>query len=82
MATVRDYVDILWTKQQNIALRLGSDLNTADKRTRVVNFSILALIAVVIKDLVDNGITTNARLNSTLTAALAEQWPEQDDDSR
>jgi hypothetical protein len=82
VATVRDYVDILWTKQKDIALRLGSDLSTADMRTRVLNISVLALIAVVIKDLVDNGVTTNARLNSTLNTALAETWPEQADDPR
>lgn len=82
MATVRDYVAILWDKQKDIALRLGSDIRTADKRTRIVNISILALIAVVIKDLVDNGVTTNARLNTVLNTALGETWPEEPDDPR
>lgn len=82
MASVHDYVTILWDRQKDIAWRLGTDLRTADKRTRIVNFTLLALLAALIKDLIDNGQTTGARLNAVLTTALGESWPEEPDDPR
>lgn len=82
MATVHDYVAILWDRQKEIALRLGSDIRTADHRDRVINFSQLVLHAALIKDLIDNGQTTGARLNAVLNTALGETWPEEPDDPR
>lgn len=80
MATFRQYVGQLWATQREIASRLGSDLSTAEKRTRVVDQSLLAVVAIVVKALVDKGVITDQDLGAARNAVLGENWPEEPDD--
>lgn len=77
MATVAQYVTSMRQRQDVIARKLGSDIATADKQTRVVNLAILILLAVVIKLLVDKAVLTDAELTATLNAARDDTWPEE-----
>lgn len=82
MASYRQYAGQLWTTQKAVALRLGSDLSTADKRTRIVMQSLLAVVAIVVKALVDKGVLTDQELANARNAVLNETWPEETDDPR
>jgi hypothetical protein len=75
MATVQQYVASMKDAQATVAIQLGADLSLESKTTRVLNTSLLGMVAVVAKTLVDKGLITNAELNATLTTAMAEIWP-------
>lgn len=60
-----------------IASRMGSDLSVAPKTLRVALFACLALISVVVKALVDNGVLTVAQLLAARDAAVAEVWDDE-----
>ena len=72
MTTVKQYVTQMRGIQRNIAIQYGSDVSQLDKQTRVLNLSVLALLAVVIKTLTDNAVITDAQLQAVLNAA--ETW--------
>lgn len=69
MATLPQYVQQLWERQGRIARALGSDIAGADKQSRVVNRSMLVLLAAVVKTLTDKGVVTDAELLATLNVA-------------
>jgi hypothetical protein len=77
MATVKTYVTQLQNRQIVIARKFGCDIAQADKQTRVLNLSVLALLAVVIKTLVDKGVITDAELLATLDAARDDTYPDE-----
>jgi hypothetical protein len=77
MATVKQYVQQMRDTQDSIAAKYGSDISHADKQTRVLNLSILALLAVLIKTLVDKGVIANADLTATLNAAGVDTYPDE-----
>lgn len=60
-----------------IGTRMGCDLSTATKPQRVALFACLALLSVVVKALVDNGVLTTAQLFAARDAALAELWDDE-----
>lgn len=74
MATVRDYMDTMRQRQMIIARKLGVDLAGMDPQTRVLNLSLLALLAVLIKTLIDAGVITGAQLNAVLDTARDDSW--------
>jgi hypothetical protein len=69
VATLAAYVQALRDRQVVIARKLGSDVSRSDKQTRVLNLSVLTLLATVIKTLVDKGVITDAELLATLDTA-------------
>lgn len=69
MASLATYVGQLWDRQRTIAVKFGADLSRADKQTRVLDRSLLVLLATVIKTLVDKGVLTDAELLATLDTA-------------
>jgi hypothetical protein len=69
VASLPVYVDQLWERQKRIARRLGSDITQATKPERVLNRSLLVLLAAVIKTLTDKGIITDGDLIATLNTA-------------
>jgi hypothetical protein len=69
MATVKQYVNALQDRQQVIARKFGTNPRGADKQTRAINQSILVLLAVLIKALVDKGVVTDAELTAVLNNA-------------
>lgn len=77
MATAKQYVVQLRSAQNAIGLKLGVDLTTAPKATRVATLSVLALIGVLVKVLVDKGVVTNNELTTELNAAIADVWPDE-----
>lgn len=77
MATVKQYVTQLRGIQQNVAVKYGADVTQLDKQHRVLNLSVLALLAVLIKTLTDNAIITDAELLSVLNAAGADTYPDE-----
>lgn len=76
MTSVRTYIAQMEERQYQIGLALGCDLSHADKQTRVLNKALLAMIAITMKTLVDQGVITDAQLVATLNAALAENFPD------
>lgn len=69
MATVKQYILQLRTRQRVIAEKLGCDIGGADTQTRVGNVALLALLAVLIKTLTDKGVISDQELLATLNAA-------------
>jgi hypothetical protein len=69
MASLATYVGQLWDRQRLIARKLGSNIGDADKPNRVLNKSLLVLLAVVVKTLTDKGVITDAELLATLNTA-------------
>jgi hypothetical protein len=77
MATVPQYIAQMRQRQDVIASKYGCDISRADKQVRVLNLSILALIAVVVKTLVDKGVITDAELLATMNAARDDTYPDE-----
>lgn len=75
MATVKQYVTQLRTAQRQIANKLGVDVTQTDRQTRVIIRTILALLAVVIKVLVDQGVITDGQLQTAYQQAMDDTWP-------
>jgi hypothetical protein len=80
MATIPQYVKTMRDAQWSIASKLGVDLSRADKVTRVLMLSTLAVLAVVVKTIVDQGLITDAQLKATLNtlrqATYTDEPPE------
>ena len=74
MATVKQYVHELRERAVIIALKRDVDVRGADKQTRVLFLSILTILAVVVKVLVDKGFLTNAELAAGLDAARDDTY--------
>ena len=80
MASVKAYVNNMLDVQQKIARKFDSDISQLSKQFRVLNLAILAVIAVVVKTLTDNGVITDAQLQATLAAARDDTyWREPDE---
>jgi len=77
MATVKAYVVAMRAAQQNVATKLGSSL--ADKRSQVLVTSVLAVLGVIVKLLVDKGLITDAELQAALNSAQADTYPDEPD---
>jgi len=77
MATVKAYVVQLRAAQRQIGTKLGTDVTRIDKQSRVINGSLLALLAVVIKVLVDNGAMTDVQLQTAYQQAMDDTWPDE-----
>lgn len=77
MATVKAYVTALSNRQQVIAMKYGADITRTSKTTRVAVRSVLVLLAVVIKTLVDKGVITDAELTATLDAARDDAYDDE-----
>ena len=74
MATVKQYMQILRDRQAVIANKFGADVTRIDKQSRVLNLALLALLAVLIKTLVDKGVVTDAELTATLNTARDDAY--------
>lgn len=74
MTSIVQYVKIMRDAQWDIANKLGSDLSGADKQTRVLLLSNLAIQAVLIKALVDSGVISNAALLAALNAVRTDAY--------
>lgn len=67
--SIIEYVRQMYARQRVIAEKLGSDISRSTKPVRVLNLSILVLLAVPIKALVDKGVLTDQELISILNEA-------------
>lgn len=79
MATVRQYVTQMRGTMNTVATQMGVDVTRTDKQARVTVTCLLAIIAVVVKTLVDKGVISNAELQATLDGAVGEVWPPESD---
>lgn len=77
MATVKQYVAALEQRQEVIAVKFGSDMTRAAKPLRVLNKSLLVLLAVLVKTLVDKGVITDQDLNTTLNSARDDAYDDE-----
>lgn len=77
MATIPQYIDHMRSRQAAIANQMGSDLTAMDKQHRVMNLSLMAFMAVIMKTLVDAGVITDAQLLATLNAARDGTYPDE-----
>ncbi len=74
MATVKQWTDQLWQRQGMIAAKFGSDISTAPKTDRVLNRSLLLLLGLVVKVLIDKGVVTEVDLLSALDSARDDTY--------
>lgn len=74
MAAIKVYLDSIRARELAIARKLGADLAGLDAQTRVLNLSLLSVIAVLAKTLIENGIITVAQLNAVLDSARDDTW--------
>ena len=77
MPTVKQYVTALSNRQQVIATKYGADITRTSKANRAAIKSLLVLLAIVIKTLVDKGVVTDAELNATLDAARDDAYDDE-----
>lgn len=77
MATVKQYLTQLRARQDAIAVKLGTDISRADKQMRVLNLSVLALLAVLIKTLTDKQLITDGELLAVLNAARDDAYDDE-----
>lgn len=75
--TVKQYVLEMLQRQVAIGRKFGADISTFSKQLRVLNMSILVLLAVVIKTLTDKGVITDAELLTTLNAARGDDYDDE-----
>jgi hypothetical protein len=64
-------------RERVIAGKFGTDISRADKQTRVLNLAVLALLAVVVKALTDNGVLTDAQILAVLNAARDDAYDDE-----
>lgn len=79
MATVLQYVTQLRAAQRTIGVRMGSDTGQRQKSDRVLIASLLAILAVLIKVLVDKGVVTDQELVAALNQARAALYADEQD---
>jgi hypothetical protein len=77
MAGVKAYVIAMRTAQQGVAMKLGSSLG--DKRSQVLVSSVLAVLGVLVKLLVDKGVITDQELQAALNTAQGDAYPDEPD---
>lgn len=79
MATVKELVDQMYTRQKVIARKLGVDLTKMSKVDRVQNLSLLILVAVVVKGLSDGALPTLPlpSLTVILNSARDDIWDDE-----
>jgi hypothetical protein len=71
---VHTYLDQLLDLEKQLAKLLGSDPDAMPKDLRVAVTAVTAMVAVVIRWVVDNSNLTNAQLSAAVNAAKAEGW--------
>jgi hypothetical protein len=79
MATIAQYVATLRGAQERVAALMGSVLRGQMKDRRTEQVSMLALLAVLVKVLVDKGLVSDAELQDAFTAAINDAWPAEPD---
>ena len=75
MATVKTYVANMKPIARQISIKYGSGVG--DKTTRVAVMTLLTLLAVVIKLLVDKGYITDAELQAAVAAAGNDSYDDE-----
>lgn len=74
MAAIKVYLDSIRQRELVIARKLGADLTGLESQLRVLNLSLLAVISVLAKTLIENGVITTAQLNAVLDSARDDTW--------
>ena len=77
MTTVKQYVVALRQREEVIARKMGCLTSQEQKGARILNLSLLVLLSVLIKTLVDKGVITDAELVATLQTAADDIWPDE-----
>jgi hypothetical protein len=77
MLTLVELIRQMYARQQVIATRLGSDISRAPKASRVMNLSLLALVAVILRVLIAKGVVTANDLLAELNAARDASWDDE-----
>lgn len=75
MTTVVQYVTAMRRTQDQIGAQFGADLRRIPQETRILDVTVLGLIAVVAKTMEDKGLVAAADFQATLNAALTEVFP-------
>jgi hypothetical protein len=77
MATTRQYWNAVKTTRNTISLDMGTYLPSMEPTVRAGLNADLAVVAIVIKALTDNGILTDAQLQAAQVSALADIWDQE-----
>lgn len=75
---IPQYVDPLLRAQQAWGELLGSGILNTDKQTYNLNLTVLALVATIMKAMVDKGLITDAEWQQRLNAVPQsdQAWPD------
>lgn len=74
MTSISTYVQAIWDRQRAIGRKLGADLGSTGKQTRVGLLSVDVMLAVVVKTLTDKGLITDAELMAVMNAARDDTY--------
>jgi hypothetical protein len=77
MLTLIDLIRQMYARQRLIAVRLGSDIDRSPKTMRVMNLSLLALIAVILRVLIAKNVVTVPELLAELNSARDSLWDDE-----
>lgn len=77
MATAREYATQAWAIEKAIAAKMGLQLEMASKDQRITVRSLLLIIAVLMKLLVDKGVLTNAELTGAFAFIRDDTYPDE-----
>lgn len=77
MAAVRVYLTRMREVQRLAGRKMGTDVAVADKATRVAVYSPLAVLAVIVKLLVDRAVITDADLAAAFAAMDGTAWDDE-----
>lgn len=71
-----DYFNAIRTAQHQVASQLGANVDMFPQETRILNDTLAASLAVVVKTLVDAGTgpVTDAALGANLAAVTSFDW--------
>lgn len=75
--SIAEYVQQMYARQKVIGAKFGSDITRATKPARVMNLSLLVLLAVPIKVLVDKGVFTDQDLLQVLNGARDDTYSDE-----
>lgn len=77
MATARFYANQLSARVGKVAFAFGVDVSGIDKQTRVMFRTIMIVLGVLVKIMVDKGVVTDAELGAAFDTVAGDTYPDE-----
>jgi hypothetical protein len=77
MASVKTYVQKLWTVHKTVSRKLGADVSWGSIDSRVNALTTDVIVACLVKTLTDKGLVTDAELQAVFNAVASADFPAQ-----